>query len=223
MAIPYFRYVPNFEYVNRLKDNQTISAYIQTKNLFKRGILREDIFTDLSYFTKYTIVGDERPDNIANKIYGSQYYDWIVLLSNNIINYQDEWPLSQKSFENYLDTKYVTQQKLYEINHYETIEVKDLSGFTIVPKGLQVDKNFSFTYHDTKIGVELTKTGITQEFTNYDYEVKKEDNKRNIFLLKQDYINIIERNIKSSMIYKKGSSQYIDKTLVRGENIRLFQ
>jgi hypothetical protein len=223
MAIPYFRYVPNFEYVNRLKDNQTISAYIQTKNLFKRGILREDIFTDLSYFTKYTIVGDERPDNIANKIYGSQYYDWIVLLSNNIINYQDEWPLSQKSFENYLDTKYVTQQKLYEINHYETIEVKDLSGFTIVPKGLQVDKNFSFTYHDTKIGVELTKTGITQEFTNYDYEVKKEDNKRNIFLLKQDYVNIIERNIKSSMIYKKGSSQYIDKTLVRGENIRLFQ
>jgi hypothetical protein len=223
MAIPYFRYVPNFEYVNRLKDNQTISAYIQTKNLFKRGILREDIFTNLSYFTKYTIVGDERPDNIANKIYGSQYYDWIVLLSNNIINYQDEWPLSQKSFENYLDTKYVTQQKLYEINHYETIEVKDLSGFTIVPKGLQVDKNFSFTYHDTKIGVELTKTGITQEFTNYDYEVKKEDDKRNIFLLKQDYINIIERNIKSSMIYKKGSSQYIDKTLVRGENIRLFQ
>jgi len=223
MAIPYFRYVPNFDYVNRLKDNQTISAYIQTKNLFKRGILREDIFTNLSYFTKYTIVGDERPDNIANKIYGSQYYDWIVLLSNNIINYQDEWPLSQKSFENYLDTKYVTQQKLYEINHYETIEVKDLSGFTIVPKGLQVDKNFSFTYHDTKIGVELTKTGITQEFTNYDYEVKKEDDKRNIFLLKQDYINIIERNIKSSMIYKKGSSQYIDKTLVRGENIRLFQ
>ena len=223
MAIPYFRYVPNFEYVNRLNDNQTISAYIQTKNLFRRGILREDIFTDLSYFTKYIVVGDERPDNIANKIYGSQYYDWIVLLSNNIINYQDEWPLSQKSFENYLDTKYVTQQKLYEIHHYETIEVKDLSGFTIIPKGLEVDKNFSFTYHDTKIGVELTKTGITQEFTNYDYEVKKEDNKRNIYLLKQDYVNIVERNVRSSMLYKKGSSQYIDKNVVKGENIRLYQ
>ena len=87
MAIPYFRYVPNFEYVNRLNDNQTISAYIQTKNLFRRGILREDIFTDLSYFTKYMVVGDERPDNIAHKIYGSQYYDWIVLLSNNTVSY----------------------------------------------------------------------------------------------------------------------------------------
>ena len=92
MATPYFRYIPNLEYVNRLRDNKTISAYIQTKNLFKRGVLREDIFTDLSYFTKYTIIGDERPDNVAFKSYGSQYYDWVVLLSNNIINFQDEWP-----------------------------------------------------------------------------------------------------------------------------------
>ena len=69
MATPYFRYVPNFEYVNRLRDNKTISAYIQTKNLFRRGVLREDIFTDLSYFTKYSIVGDERPDNVAYEYY----------------------------------------------------------------------------------------------------------------------------------------------------------
>lgn len=223
MATPYFRYVPNFEYVNRLKDNKNISAYIQTKNLFKRGILREDIFTDLAYFTKYTIVGDERPDNVAFKVYGSQYYDWVVLLCANIINYQDEWPLSQKSFENYLDTKYVTQQNLFGIHHYETIEVQDSTGFVVVPKGLVVDKNFSFNFYDSNLGTEVTKTGITEEFTNYDYEVKKEDEKRNIFLLKQEYVSVIERNLKSSMLYLKGSSQYIDKKLVRGENIRLFQ
>ena len=223
MATPYFRYVPNFEYVNRLRDNKTISAYIQTKNLFKRGVLREDIFTDLSYFTKYSIVGDDRPDNVAYKYYGSQYYDWLVLLCNNVIHFQDEWPLSQKSFENYLDTKYVTQQNLFATHHYETIEVKDQSGFVIVPKGLEVDKDFSITYYDTKLGSELTKTGITQEFTNYDYEVKRDDEKRNIFLLKEEYVNVIENDLRGSMIYKKGSSQYVDKKLVRGENIRLFQ
>lgn len=223
MATPYFRYVPNLEYVNRLKDNKIISSYIQTKNLFKRGVLREDIFTDLSYFTKYTIVGDERPDNIAFRTYGSQYYDWVVLLSNNIINFQDEWPLSQKSFENYLDTKYVTQQNLNSIHHYETIEVKDYLEFTIVPEGLTVDKDFSFTYYDTGRNTMVTRTGITQGLTNYDYEVKKEDEKRNIFLLKPEYVNIIEKNLNSSMLYKKGSSEYIDKKLVRAENIRLFQ
>lgn len=223
MAVPYFRYVPNFEYVNRLKDNKTISAYIQTKNLFRRGILREDIFTDLSFFTKYTVVGDDRPDNVAYKVYGSQYYDWLVLLCNNVINYQSEWPLSQKSFENYLDTKYVTQQNLFSTHHYETVEIKDSSGFVLVPQGLEVEKNFKFNYYDSALGVEVTKNNITQEVTNYDYEVRLDNEKRNIYLLKSDYINIVERNIRSSLIYKKGGSQYIDKDLIKGENIRLFQ
>lgn len=223
MATPYFRYLPNFEYVNRLKDNKTISAYIQTKNLFRRGVLREDIFTDLSFFTKYTVVGDDRPDNVAYKVYGSQYYDWLVLLCNNVINYQSEWPLSQKSFENYLDTKYITQQNLFSTHHYETVEVKDSSGFVLVPQGLEVEKNFKFNYYDSGLGFEVTKNNITQEVTNYDYEVRLDNEKRNIYLLKSDYINIVERNIRSSLIYKKGGSQYIDKGLIKGENIRLFQ
>jgi hypothetical protein len=223
MSKPYFRYVPNFEYVNRLGSNQTISAYIQTKNLFKRGILREDIFTDLAYFTKYTIVGDDRPDNVAFKVYNSQYYDWLVLMCNNVICYQDEWPLNQKSFESYLLSKYPTYEDRNKIHHYETVEVLDQSGFVVVPKGLEVDKDFSITYHDTRIGVEITRTGITQEYTNYDYEVSLEDAKRNIYLLKPDYVDIIERDLRASMIYRKGSSQYVDKNLVRGENIRLFQ
>ena len=223
MTQPYFRYVPNFEYVNRLKDNQTISAYIQTKNLFKRGFLREDIFTDLSYFTKYTVVGDDRPDNVAFKVYGSQYFDWLVMLSNNIIVYQDEWPLDTASFESYLTSKYVTQQDLFAVHHYETEEVFDDSGFTIIPKGLEVDKDFSITYHDTRLGVEVTKTNITREFTNYDYERKLDDAKRNIFLLNPQYADIVERNLRGSMIYRKGSSQYVDANLTRGENLRLFQ
>lgn len=223
MTTPYFRYVPNFEYVNRLRENRTITQYIQVKNLFKRGVIREDIFTDLTNFTKYSIVGDERPDNIANKVYGSQYYDWVVLLSNNVINYQNEWPMSQQSFQNYLDTKYITEQNLYSTHHYETKEVKDSYGFILVPAGLVVDKNFSYTFYDGGLGTEITKTNITTEVTNYDYEVKKEDEKRNIYLLKKEYLSIITRNIKSSLLYKEGSSQYVNKNLVKGENIRLFQ
>ena len=223
MATPYFRYIPNFEYVNRLYENVSINAYIQTKNLFKRGALREDIFSNLSYFTKYTINGDDRPDNIAVDVYGSQYYDWVVMLSNNIINYQSEWPMTQRSFENYLNSKYINNEDLYKIHHYETIEVKDVSGFVMVPKGLQVDKGFSFTYFDTRLGIEVVRNNITEEYNNYDYEVKLEDEKRNIFLLKSDYLYIIEKDFNSSMLYKKGSSQYVNKRVVKGENIRLFQ
>ena len=46
-----------------------ISDYITVKNLFKRGFLREDIFQDLSFFTKYQVIGNDRPDNVAFQIY----------------------------------------------------------------------------------------------------------------------------------------------------------
>ena len=65
----YFRQVPNLEYVNRLPDAK-IGDYALVKNLFKRGKLREDIFQNLAFFTKYQIKGDDRPDNVAYEVYG---------------------------------------------------------------------------------------------------------------------------------------------------------
>ena len=79
MANPYFSYVPNFEYVSRLSD-ALISDYVEVKNLFKRLKVPEDIFGDLTNFTKYPIEGDERPDQVAFKLYQDQYLDWLILL-----------------------------------------------------------------------------------------------------------------------------------------------
>ena len=90
----YFDKVPDFEYVSRLPD-ANISDYIPVKNLFKRIALRQDIYQDLSFFTKYKITGNDRPDNIASNVYGRSDLDWVVLTSNNIINIQDEWPMPQ--------------------------------------------------------------------------------------------------------------------------------
>ena len=76
----YFRQVPDFEYVNTTNDGRNISDYSRVKNLFKRGKLRDDIFGDLSFFTKYQIIGDERPDNVAYKVYDDETLDWLVLI-----------------------------------------------------------------------------------------------------------------------------------------------
>ena len=86
MATPFFQYIPDFEYVSRLP-GASLGDYITVKNLFRRAKINPVIFNNLTNFTKYKIIGDERPDQVAYKIYGSQYYDWIVLLSNNIINF----------------------------------------------------------------------------------------------------------------------------------------
>ena len=220
----YFKQVPDFDYVSRLPDAK-ISDYITVKNLFKRGKLADDIFQDLTVFTKYEIKGDDRPDNVANEVYDDPDLDWVVLLSNNIINIQSEWPMIQREFDRYLLDKYETYEKLNDVHHYETIECKNLAGAVIVPKGLWVESDYSVTYYDWYARVEITKSSsdIVVSITNYEYEDNLENEKRNIYLLKPKYLNIIKDDLKEMMQYKKGSTQYLDKTLKIAENIRLYQ
>jgi len=218
----YFRQVPNFEYVSRTTDSQNISEYKTVKNLFKKGKLREDIFGDLSFFTKYKIVGDDRPDNVAFEIYGDETLDWLVLLCNNILNVQTEWPLSQQSFQNFLLNKYGSEDNILEVHHYETIKVTDSFGVTIVPEGLQVQPDYSVEYYDSGLENYIVKTNIVREVTNYDYENKIENDKRNIFILKPTYLNVVLNDLEDIMPYKEGSSQYVSEDLKRADNIRLY-
>ena len=108
MPKPYFKQVPNLEYINRTAGNNDISNYINVKNLFKRGRLRPDLIGNLNYFSKYKIIGDERPDNVAFKEYKDSSLDWVVLLTNNILNVQSEWPLPQNALDEILLEKYGT-------------------------------------------------------------------------------------------------------------------
>ena len=217
----YFDKVPDFEYVSRLPD-ANISDYIPVKNLFKRIALRQDIYQDLSFFTKYKITGNDRPDNIASKVYGRSDLDWVVLTSNNIINIQDEWPMPQLEFDAYLLNKYGTYDNLNSSHHYETTELKN-DDVIIVQKGLQVPSTYSITYYfDSGIDSGMVTSYPVVEITNYQYEEKLNNDKRSIFLLKPRYLNVIIDDFEELMTYKKGSSQYKTETLKTADNIRLF-
>lgn len=222
MSNPYFRQVPNFDYVNRNSDRKSLSDYVTVKNLFKRAKLREDIFNDLSFFTKYKIIGDSRPDNVAYELYNDPTLDWVVLLSNNIINVQTEWPMTQDTFFKYIDQKYGSLDKAYQTKHYETIEVKNSLGETVLPSGLVTDQNFQFYYYDRGLKIDAIAINITKPVTYYDVEIKKEDDKRNIFVLKSKYLSTVLNDMDSIMPYKKGSDQYVTETLKTGDNIRLY-
>ena len=218
----YFRNIPDFEYVSRDANTKQISEYQKVKNLFKRGKLKNDIFKDLTYFTKYKIIGDDRPDNVAFDVYSDETLDWVVLLSNNITNIQTEWPLNHQSFYNFLIDKYGSDEQIYAVHHYETTEVKNTANTVIVPQGLKVPQNYSIEFYDANLESYTTASNITTEITNYTYETKIEDDKRNIYVLKADYLNTILNDMEESMLYKEGSTQYVSETLVRGENIRLY-
>ena len=219
----YFRNIPEFEYVTRDSNEQIISEYEPVKNLFKRAKLREDIFRDLEYFTKYQVIGDDRPDNVAYEIYWYTTLDWIILLSNNILNIQTEWPLSQNAFNTYLNQKYGTQDRIFATHHWETTERRDSYGNIIVPKGLEVPQNYSIEYWDEDSSQMIINNNIAKEVTNYDYEVNIENKKRNIFVLKREYLNVVLNDMDDVMFYKKGSTQYINKKMKKAENIRLYQ
>ena len=221
MSKKYFRHVPEFQYVSRLP-NATISDYITVQNLFKRGKLKDNVAADATLFTKYKIKGDDRPDNVAFKVYEDENLDWIVLLSNNILNIQSEWPLLQAEFDRYLLDKYETYEKLNEVHHYETVEIKNSVGVVIVPAGLEVDSDYSITYFDWIRELEVTENNIVTPVTNLEYEEKIDDEKRNIFLLKPNYIGIVKDDMDNLMAYKKGSTEYVSKTLKKAENIRLY-
>ena len=225
MAKNYFEQLPDFEYVNRTDDGKLISDYTKVKNLFIRGKIREDIFQDTTTFEKYSIEGDDRPDNVAEKYYGNSSYDWIVLLSNNIINIYEEWPLPQAGWDAYLLEKYNNDyDTLYNgVHHYESNEVVNSKGVVIFPKGIRVGAAQSVSYFDQAANEQTTVNPVSKAITNYEYENRINDDKRNIFLLKPIYIPVIRDDIEIMMRYKKGSTQYVSKSLKRAENIRLYE
>ena len=217
----YFRRLPDFEYVSRLPDAR-ISDYITVKNLFKKGELRKDIFQNIAFFTKYQILGNDRPDNVAFEVYGDSTLDWLVLLCNNVVNIQTEWPLTQDAFDRYVLNKYGDYETLYSgIHHYETSEVTNSQGVVMVPSGLEVPDGYSTSYYDYFIDSQVDTGNIAVPVTNYEYEDKLENDKRNIYILKSRYLNVVLDDMGDIMPYKKGSSQYVSETLKRGDNIRL--
>jgi len=198
--------------------NSSRDSYI-TKNLFKRGKIREDFFQNAVSFEKYLVVGDDRPDNVAEEIYGDSELDWVVLISNNILNVRDEWPMSQYDFQRYLNNKYDAEQ-LTQIHHYETKEVRDDQEILILEAGLTVDANFTFNYSQDGTNYSLSGSNILNSFTYYDFETKKNDSKRDIFVVRSNYLDMIIEDLREIMTYKD-SSQYIDRKTKTGDNIRI--
>ena len=218
----YFRRLPNLDYPSLLKNRESNTDFVQTKNLFRRAKVREDLFENFMQFDKYEIIGDERPDNVAEKVYNSSTLDWVVLMSNNIIDINNEWPLTQSQLNLFLDNKY-TPQELVSIHHYETLELRDNKNQLILPAGLVVDADFNLEYlsgGQIKSTNSLVDGRPVKAVTFYDYENSKNDKKRNINILKQEFLGIFIKDFERIMKYDK-SSQYVNRKLKRTENPRI--
>ena len=215
----YFKQLPNFDYISRINERKSNRDYLEVKNLFRRPLIREDIFTNFMSFTKYKIIGDERPDQVAYNVYGDEDLDWVVLLANNIINVRDEWPMTQGDFNNYLSEKYGDVGGVDLIKHYETIQIQDSKGKIFVPKGKIVDSTFKATFLDSGTN-QLVEVSPIQGISYRTYEERLQDDKRNINILESRFLSYVIDEVETLLDYEP-SSEYINPKLKRGSNPNL--
>ena len=213
----YFRQIPNLDYPSLANDRNSVYDYQIVKNIFKRAVIRDDIFDEITAFTKYSVVGDERPDQVAYQFYNDSGLDWVILATNNIIHVRDEWPMGNQDFLTYLNAKY-TEAELSNIHHYETEIIRDSSGTLIQPEGKTVPAGYTVNFLDN--GNLRTESKI-KSFSFLQHETNLNDSKRDINILKPEFLGLFLENFADIMEYKP-SKQFVTDKLKKTENPRLI-
>jgi len=211
----YFRELPNLDYQSFIpKDKNGSGDYIRVKNLFRRSKIRDDLQNVFTLFNKYEIDEGMRPDTVAEELYGSPEFDWIVLTVAGIRNVRNEWPLNNRDLYNYAEDKYGTS--LNSNRFFETTEVKDTNDRLILPKGKVVDQNFTIPKPGTPTATINPVVGIS----NFEYETRLNNEKRNIFVLREEYIQEFLNDMREIMTYDV-SSEYVNKNMIQTENTNI--
>ena len=128
----------------------------------------------------YDVKSGETPEFVANEFYGDPLLHWIVLLTNDIQNVYDSWPMAVQQFESYVHAKY---DNVDGIHHYE---IPQTSGDTT--KVIEIPNDSANTIPANAVIV-----------TNYEYEERKENVKRRIRLLKPEFVRQVKQELKSRL------------------------
>ena len=145
-------------------------------DIMSRVRIRASMKKEIIMLDTYAVKENETPEIVADKHHGSPYYHWIVMLLNNISDVNHDWVKSTRQLQMYLTNKY-TEAQLTETHHYE---ISQTSGDTTI-----------------KIEVENTNYPGASPVTNYEYEVALNEEKREINLLRNDYLGYFEDEFKN--------------------------
>ena len=218
----YFEELPNILYPSLLPNRNKVEQRILVKNIFKRSKLRSDVDQAITAFDYYYVKEGMRPDILAEKLYDNSELDWVILTSNNITNIRNQWPLDHNDFRAYLLDKYGSDSVISSVKHYETRKIVDEYNRVIMPAGLQVDKDFSFEYLSfSGQVVKVLSSQVVSEITYYQHEVKLNDQKRKIKILKPMFLGTFLSDHKEIMSYSS-SSDFISRKVKGTYNPRVF-
>jgi hypothetical protein len=210
----YFSFIPNIQYDRKpIQYPFSESDFVVAKNFFRRYQVNPDVFSYAVYFKKYAVIEGERLDNIAEKAYGDPFFDWIIALTNNMIDPLFGLPLSENELRKTLESSY--DDPYSTIKHYETYEIKTNSGVTVLKSGLVVDERFyssPFKYWNGTSVEQIPGSDASRAVTIFEYESNENEKKREIFLLKPRYLDAFLSDFRKTNLYGK-SSDFIDNRL----------
>lgn len=153
------------------------------KNFWRRGQVLSNYKSQLSLFDEYIVNNGETPETIAQQFYSNPFYNWTILIANDIVNYHDQWPRSNVALNEYVFSKY---ENPGAIKQYETTEVTDDNGNILLKAGLVVPSTFTLSYSDSA-GFPITVAPIAP-ITYYQYEDRLNQEKEKIQIIKPDLI-----------------------------------
>ena len=214
----YFQELPNISYPSLLPSSSKAEDRIIVKNIFRRSKLRTDVDQSITAFNYYYVQEKQRPDVLAQDLYGDSELDWVILTTNNITNIRDQWPLDHNDLHDYMLEKYGSEQNIAGIHHYETKKIVDEYNRVVMREGLEVDVDFTFKYQNYTNSI-VTVNPVSP-ITNYQYETKLNEEKRKIRTLKPQYLGAFISEHKQIMNYER-SSDFISKRLKNTYNPRI--
>ena len=208
----YFNYFPKTFY----SSNNASTGLDSVTNIIARFGFEQSLKNNSSAFYKYQIQESDTPEIIAHKYYGNAERHWIVLLFNDIIDPQFDWPLKYDVLIDFVDAKYTANgaanttvqsglawaMSTNNVQAYYKIVTKtDIDNVTLIEK-IQVDANTyanvatSSTTITLQNGDAITQTITKSKKTYYDYEMEENESKREITLLKPEFVSQIEKEFK---------------------------
>ena len=210
----YFRELPNLRYPSFLPEKTSSLDFIEVKNVFRRVKIRDDLQNNFTVFDKYQIPMNARPDTVSESLYGTPNFDYIVLIIAGITNVRNQWPLNNRDLFNYANNKY--GDSLNSNKFFETTEVKDSEGRLILPKGKIVDSNFTIP----KPGATNATLNPVVGISNYEYETRINEEKRDIFILREEYLQDVVNDLREIMTYNQ-SSEFVNERIIQTENTNI--
>ena len=232
----YFKELPDIYYPSPLSYKISSGDLIIVKNIFRRGKLYDYLSDNATLFNIYVIEDGDRPDTIAQELYGSSRYDFIIVLIAGITNITQQWPVQDYQVYDIALEKYKTETILNETHHFETIEIKDSSGHQILPPNLIVDEEFKIDGTSVRFGTNkftlVSQSGniqlddkpeysvkvdnIARPVSNLEYEIAENEKLRKIDVLREGYLQVFLNDLRDVTRYDK-SSNYITSALSQAD------